>query len=211
MSESEKSPYGGDVTTGEVPGTGAAAAPESSGEVPMEAPEYAAPSSQGAVDKIAGEGIGADRDFREHYRLLFASVALFVGTTMLPIEGRHLDLYAKDSISGGFLAVFAAYGIFAAWMNIHSRKMIVWPMFFAAVDGLYVATMRILQLVQQAQASATPPKDPREWVNLFGPGCYVIALCSLWVLWTLFTAVMAGAKKDAARKEAAKAARGAKK
>jgi len=207
MSESDRTPETGEM--GRTP-VDPAAGTATDGELAMEAPEYAAPATSGAVDRIAGEGIGADRDFREHYRLLFASVALFVGTTMLPIEGRHLDLYAKDSISGGFLAIFAAYGILAAWMNIHSRKMIVWPMFFAAVDGLYVATMRVLQLVNQAQAAAAPPKDAREWVNLFGPGCYVIAICSLWVLWTLFTAVMAGAKKDSARKEAAKAARGAK-
>lgn len=172
---------------------------------PAAAPAYAEPSAPGAIDELAGAGIAEDRDFSEHYRLLFASLALFVAALCMPIEGRHLDLYAKDSISGGFLTVFAGYGVLAAWMNIHSRKMIVWPVFFAAADGLYLCTMRGMQLVKQVEK----PEDMgfQEWVRVFGSGFYVISLMSLYVVWTLFTAVMTGAKKDAARKAEAKAAR----
>lgn len=173
------------------PGVPAEAAPAASAPAP--AAEAAAP---------------AEGDFRQHYSLLFCSVAMFIGATWLPIEGGVLDLYAKDSISGGFLTVFAAYGICAGWMNIHNRKMIVWPAFFAAADGLYIAVKRGMELVKPALDRTD--MAPRDWVRLFGPGYYIITICSLMVLWTLLTAVMDGAKRDAERKEAAKAARGKK-
>lgn len=213
MSDSDKTPAGEVPTSdfGAPPPTTDAGAPSVPAPAASAGPEDTLPTEPSSAEATVAEGIAADGDFREHYSLLFASVSLFVAAMWLPIEGRHLDLYAKDSIAGGFLAIFAAYGIFAAWMNIHSRRMIVWPMFFAAMDGLYVAGMRAFLLVRETQApGAAAPKDAREWVNLFGSGCYVIALMSLWVLWTLLSAVLAGAKKAEARREAAKAARGPK-
>ena len=179
----------------DIPGEGAADSGQVGTVVPAAEPE--------ASPHVAGPG-----DFAQHYSLLFCCTAMFIAAVCLPIEGRHLDLYAKDSISGGFLTVFAGYGVLAKWMNIHSSKMIVWPAFIAAADGIYLCTMRALQLVKQIE---TPDAmDFRDWIHLFGPGYYVIAICSLMVIWTLFTAVMSGAKKEAARKEAAKAARGSK-
>lgn len=158
----------------------------------------------GTVEDVSpGESLS---DFKQLYTLLFCSLGLFVASIAMPIEGRHIDLYAKDSISGAWLTVFAGYGVLAGWMNIHGRKMIIWPVFFAAADGLYVCAMRAMQLVKQN----TETLDFRGWVQLFGSGFYVIALLSLLVLWTLMTAVMAGAKKDAARKAEAKASRGKK-
>jgi len=67
--------------------------------------------------------------------------------------------------------------------------------------------MRGLQMPKLVPEDVATRMDSRDWVHLYGSGFYVIAFASLLVIWTLFTGVMAGAKKDAARKEAAKAAR----
>lgn len=184
------------------------AAPAESAPPPASGdPSYAAPSSPNAVDQIAGDAIAADQDFSEHYRLLFASVGLFLAAVCMPIEGRWTNLYACHSIAGGFLTVFAGYGVLASWMNIHSRKMIIWPVFFAAADAFYVCGMRAMKLIQDIPAEKQQTMAARDWVNLFGSGFYVLLVMALMVIWTLLTAVMAGAKKDAARKEAAKASR----
>lgn len=187
--------------TTEAAGLGGTAAPPAAEPVTAEA----APAETAAPEAAQG-------DFRQHYTLLFCSVAMFLAAVCMPIEGgfegraQPLDLYAKDSIAGAFLTVFAGYGVLAGWMNIHGRKMIVWPVFFAAADGLYVVVTRSLAMVRLVKDTGT--LDFRGWIHLFGGGMYVLAFTSLLVLWTLLTAVMDGAKKDAARKEAAKAARG---
>lgn len=171
----------------------------------------AAPPAAPANEEDAPLVVEAASDFKQLYTLLFCCSAIFIATMWLPIEGRHLDLYAKDSISGGFLAVFSAYGVFAGWMNIHNRKMIVWPAFFAAAAAIYLCTMRAMQLIGQISDADKEKMDFRGWVHVFGSGYYVISLMSLLVMWTLLTAVMSGAKKEAARKEASKSARASKK
>ena len=141
-------------------------------------------------------------DFKQHWSLLFACTAMFVAAVFLPFEGKVLDLYAKDSVAGGFLTVFAAYGMLVGFANIFHRKMIMWPAFLAAVDGAYLVPKRLIQVLGHDR-----PDTKEEWLRLGGPGLYVIALATLVVLWTLVAGVAAGAKKDKARKEAAKAAR----
>lgn len=174
--------------------------------------DEALPTSPDEMEQLAQEGFADDGDFAEHYRLLFASTAIFVGTMYLPIEGHIKDLYAKDCISGGFLAAFSAYGILAAWMNIHNRKMIMWPMLFAAMDGLYLTVRRELQLIDMFKANPESANaEPIKWVQLAGPGLYVIFFGCLIVLWTLVTGVAKGAKKAKARQEVAKANRAARK
>lgn len=209
MSETTGSGQSGETPAPETSAGAEPAAPPAVPDPSAASPAYALPSTPGKVDQIAGEAIAADQDFSEHYKLLFASVGLFLGALFLPIEGRHYDLHASHSISGGFLTIFAGYGVLAGWMNIHSRKMIVWPVFFAAADGLYVCGMRAMQLIGQVEKP--DEMDFRGWIHLFGSGWYVIAMMSLYVIWTLLTAVMSGAKKEQARKEAAKAARSSRK
>ncbi|MCE9634135.1 MAG: hypothetical protein K8T90_00385 [Planctomycetes bacterium] len=171
------------------------------------APETA---TVGSVADLGGDA-DVSSDHKEHYTLLFCCLAMTMAALCMPIEGgfagraQPIDLYAKDSIAGAFVAVFAGYGVLAGWMNIHIRKMIVWPAFFAAADAIYVCTMRLMQMINLA--GDTSKFDFRDWIHLVGSGWYVLAIASLLVVKTLFSAVMSGAKKDAARKEAAKAAR----
>jgi hypothetical protein len=144
-------------------------------------------------------------DFKQHWTLLFCCVAIFIACIWLPIEGRRNDLYASHSIAGGFLAIFAGYGIFASWVNLFHRKMIVWPALFMALDGLFVAIRRLIQLINNVSAMENPTKE--DWVRIGGPGLWVILFCSLLVFWTFLKGAAAGAKKDKERKEAARAAR----
>jgi len=140
-------------------------------------------------------------DFKQHWTLLFCCVAIFVACIWLPIEGGRNDLYASHSLAGGFLTIFAGYGIFASWVNLFHRKMIVWPALFMAMDGLFVSIRRLIQMIGQIPDGAEPHQFPR---LLGGPGNYVILFCSLLVFWTFMRGAAAGAKKDKERKEAAR-------
>lgn len=140
-------------------------------------------------------------DFKQHWTLLFCCVAIFIACIWLPIEGGRNDLYASHSLAGGFLTIFAGYGIFASWVNLFHRKMIVWPALFMAMDGLFVSIRRLIQMIGQIPEGAESHQFPR---LLGGPGNYVILLCSLLVFWTFMRGAAAGAKKDKERKEAAR-------
>ena len=143
-------------------------------------------------------------DFKQHWSMLFACTAIFLAAVFMPIEGALLDLHAVHGIAGAFLAVFAGYGVVAGLANIFHRKMIMWPALFAALDGLYIVVSRGTQILQNRMPE---DPDPRAVIHLFGSGFYVILFASLLIVWTLFTGVLAGAKREAERKEAAKAAR----
>ena len=144
-------------------------------------------------------------DFKQHWTLLFCCVAIFVACIWLPIEGRRNDLYASQAIAGGFLTIFAGYGIFASWVNLFHRKMIVWPALFMAFDGLFVSIRRLYQLYKNLAAMPNAVKE--DWVRIGGPGLWVILFCSFLVFWTFLRGAAAGAKKDKERKEAARAQR----
>ncbi len=143
-------------------------------------------------------------DFPENWSLLWCCTAIFIATMWLPIEAKVLDLFARDSVAGGFLAVFAGYGIIAAFLNLKYRKMVVWPMLMVAIDGLYVAAKRIFVLVKQIPDGGLT-KD--EYLHLAGSGLWIILVCSLLILWTFVRSAMSGRKRDQERKEAEQAAR----
>ena len=144
-------------------------------------------------------------DFKQHWTLLFCCVAIFIACIWLPIEGRRNDLYASHSIAGGFLTIFAGYGIFASWANLFHRKMIVWPALFMALDGLFVSIRRLIQLIGNVSAMENATKE--DWVRIAGPGLWVILFCAILVFITFMKGAAAGAKKDKERKEAARAQR----
>ncbi len=144
-------------------------------------------------------------DFKQHWTLLFCCVAILIACIWLPIEGRRNDLYASHSIAGGFLTIFAGYGIFASWANLFHRKMIVWPALLMAFDGLFVSIRRLYQLIVNLSALENATKE--DWIRVAGPGLWVILVCSVLVFITFLRGAASGAKKDKERKEAARAAR----
>jgi len=144
--------------------------------------------------------------FPQHWTMMFCCLSIFVACIFLPIEGRRNDLYASHSIAGGFLTIFAAYGIYAQHANIKFRRMIVWPALFMALDGLFVGVRRLWQLIENVREMPNPTKN--DWVRMGGPGLWVILFCSFLVFWTLMRGAAAGRKKDLERKEMARAARG---
>lgn len=158
-----------------------------------------------AAAAVASTGAGASgtRD-PAVYQLVFCCLGIFVASMWMPIEGAHLDLYAKDSISGGFLTWFAAYGFVAGLLTMAYGKLVVWPAFFAAVDGLYVVTTRLIGMKDRFGEAETF----REQVGVAGSGLYVIAIASLLILWMLVTEVRGAAKRAKEKEEALKAARG---
>jgi len=144
-------------------------------------------------------------DFKENWALLSCCVSLFIACMWLPIEGGVLDLYAKDSIAGGFLAVFAGYGIIGCLFNILHRKMIVVPAVMAGFDGLYVSIRRLAQLIQQMPENATG----QDYVRMAGPGLWIILGCSLWIFVTLFKSASSGRAREQDRREASRVAKAA--
>jgi hypothetical protein len=141
-------------------------------------------------------------DFRPHYTLMFATLAIFLAAVLMPVEGGHahrpqpLGLRASDSIAGGFLAVLAAWGAVTGWINVVHRKMVVWPAFYTAALGLFVVVSRAVGMA--ATVPAGTDLDAGGWLHLLGSGAYVILAMSLLIVWTLFSAIRAGERRAAA-------------
>jgi uncharacterized protein UPF0547 len=151
--------------------------------------------------------------FKQYFFFLFASLAITVGT-LLPWERAFLkgNLTGADSIGGGFLLVFGIYGMIVSVWNIYHRKMIVWPVMLAALDGVVLAGQRIYQLStlvsQRLGTEDLTVYSPfnrfryiiKEYAQSYGPGLYLVAIFSVLVLFSVVMGVFAGAKQDARRK-----------
>ena len=162
--------------------------------------------------------IAEGRAFSQHFLFFVCCLAMFLGT-LLPWEGAWMDSYGWRSIGGAFLLVFAGYGMVASYFNIFHRRMIVWPAIFAALDGAYIGWRRVFQLFEGPGKSL--PWDTKDlfhvkqslagYFHLFGPGLYLVVIFST-LFWIIFVVgVVQGGRASAARREAEKAARAAKK
>lgn len=160
--------------------------------------------------------IAEGRAFGQHFFFFVASLAIFLGT-LLPWEGAWYDSYGYRSTLGGFLLLLSGYGMVAAFFNIFHRQMIVWPVILAALEGTWLGWKRVLQLASSEAAKAIDwggdmPQKKRaltEFCQLFGPGLWLVVTFST-IFWLVFViAVIQGGKASAARKEAEKAARAA--
>ncbi len=140
-------------------------------------------------------------DIKQNWTMLFLCVSVFVSCIWLPIE-RHDGhfLYPSHSFSGGFLTIFAAYGMLASYANILQRKAIYWPMLFMAFDGLYHAITRYISLFKQIPEGA----EARDYILMGGPALPIILFCSLMTLWTFMKGAASGRAKDKAVKDAAR-------
>jgi hypothetical protein len=161
--------------------------------------------------------IAEGRAFGQHFFFFVCSLAIFIGT-LLPWEGMWWDSYGWRGLGGGFLLVLAGYGMVAAFFNIFHRRMIVWPVILAAVEGTYLSWRRLFQLtsteaaksIQWGEDLGAKKKALFEWLHLFGPGLLVVLFFAT-VFWIVFVmSVIQGGRSSAARKEAEKAARAAK-
>lgn len=214
-------------------GPGAAAAPDGGASAaPSMAPE-AGGALEGKECILCGEGIApfADRcahcggflpiaegrAFGQHFFFFLCSLAIFIGT-LLPWEGMWWDSYGWRGIGGGFLLVLSGYGMVAAFFNIFHRRMIVWPVILAAVEGTYLSWRRLFQLTSSEVAKAidfsgdlgAKKRALMEWLHLFGPGLLVVLFFAT-VFWLVFAwSVIQGGRAAGARKEAEKASRAAK-
>jgi len=147
--------------------------------------------------------------FKQYFFFLFASMAMAIGT-MLPWERTFLkgNLTGTDSIGGGFLLVFAIYGIIVSVWNIYHRKMIVWPVMLAALDGAVLGIQRVIQIVPNIVVEIPEGSSGiykiqltvKTYAQSFGPGLYLVTIFSVLVLFSVVISVFAGAKQDARRK-----------
>lgn len=158
--------------------------------------------------------IAEGRAFGQHFFFFVASLAIFLGT-LLPWEGAYYDSYGYRSTLGGFLLLFAGYGMVAAFFNIFHRRMIVWPVILGALEGTWLGWKRVLQLANSDAAKsiewggemASKKKALIEFCRLFGPGLWLVVAFST-VFWLVFViAVIQGGRASNARREAEKAAR----
>ena len=138
-------------------------------------------------------------DIPQNWTMLFCCLALFVACIWLPIE-RHptRSIYPSESFGGGFLAIFAGFGMLASYGNIMQRKAIYWPMLLAAFDGLYVGITRYVGAAKTVPDGAAP----RDYLLMGGPALPIILICSLMLVWTFFKGISSGRKKDKAAREA---------
>ncbi len=147
--------------------------------------------------------------FKQYFFFLFASLAMAIGT-MLPWERTFLkgNLTGADSIGGGFLLVFAVYGVIVSVWNIYHRKMIVWPVMLAAIDGAVLGIQRVIQIVPNVVVEIPEGSSGlykiqltvKTYAQSFGPGLYLVTIFSVLVLFSVVVSVFAGAKQDARRK-----------
>ena len=153
--------------------------------------------------------------FGQHFFYLFSALALAIGC-ILPWERKfvYMNLTGLDSISGGFLFVFATYGIFAAFLNIWHRKMIVWPVILAALDGVIFGWRRVAAIWSQSEILVDAEgkfgqfvQTVRGNISVIGPGLWIVVVFSSLVILSLFVSVFKGARQDAKRKEAERQAR----
>jgi hypothetical protein len=160
--------------------------------------------------------IAEGRAFGQHFFFFVASLAIFLGT-LLPWEGAWYDSHGYRSTLGGFLLLFAGYGMVAAFFNIFHRRMIVWPVVLAALEGTWLGWKRVFQLTGSEAANAiewsgdmaAKKKAIIEFSRLFGPGLWLVVIFST-LFWLVFVfAVIQGGRAAGARKEAEKAARAA--
>ncbi|MHC4923814.1 MAG: hypothetical protein ACYTG4_07010, partial [Planctomycetota bacterium] len=162
--------------------------------------------------------IAEGRAFSQHFFFFVCCLAMFLGSLMA-WEGAWFDSYGSRSIGGAFLMVFAGYGMVASYFNIFHRQMIVWPAILAAFDGAFVGWRRVIQLATSDAAKAIDwsgdlPAKKRaliEFLHLFGPGLYLVVIFSTLFWFTFVVGVIKGGKASAARKEAEREARAAKK
>lgn len=162
--------------------------------------------------------IAEGRAFGHHFFFFLTCLALFLGT-LLPWEGAWYDSYGTRSVLGGFLLVLAGYGMVAAFFNIFHRRMIVWPVILAAVDGAYMGWKRVFQIAASEGAQSIQWGDDlwakkralAEFLRLFGPGLWLVVIFAT-VFWLVFfISIVQGGRAASARKEAEKAARAARK
>jgi len=161
--------------------------------------------------------IAEGRAFGQHFFFFVCSLAIFLGT-LLPWEGMWWDSYGWRGLGGGFLLVLSGYGMVAAFFNIFHRRMIVWPVILAAAEGTYLSWRRLFQLTSSEAAKAIDWNGDLfqkkmallNWLHLFGSGLLVVLFFAT-VFWIVFVwSVIQGGRSAAARKEAEKAARAAK-
>lgn len=221
--EMEFEPEGADADAGDESAFAAPAFGEPAGaEMPSTKPcvfclsEIAAPASR--CPHCAGFlPIAEGTVFKQYFFFLFASLAIAIGC-LLPWERTYelLNLRGVDSISGGLLFVLAVYAAISSIWNIYHRKMIVWPVLLAALDGLAFGGSRIWNVIAHAKVEIRAASEFGQFVEnvrghaqAAGPGLYLVVGFSLLVFLSFIVSVFQGAKQDAARKQADREARAA--
>ncbi|MEN8150285.1 MAG: hypothetical protein ABFS86_10705 [Planctomycetota bacterium] len=171
----------------------------------------------GAVPPEGPPPSNFDLAYPQLFFFLFCSLAMTVGT-LLPWErtSAKFNLTGADSIGGGLLLVLALYGVITGFFNIYHRKMIVWPVLLAAVEGAIIGWQRVVQILTSFDASPfiTAEKDwqraiqtIKAYIQSMGPGLYVVTIFSTLVLLSIILSVFKGAKEEGRRKSEERDAR----
>ena len=158
-----------------------------------------------------------DYAYPQLFFFLFSCLAIAIGC-LLPWERTYLkgNLTGADSIGGGFLLVFAIYGVISGFFNIYHRKMIVWPVILAAIDGAIIGWQRVVQILGGLNKNDFITTDDqfgkfvqtvKGYVQSMGPGLYLVTIFSTLILLSIIVSVFKGAKEDARRKTEEREAR----
>jgi hypothetical protein len=158
-----------------------------------------------------------DMAYPQLFFFLFCSLAIAVGC-LLPWERTYLkgNLTGADSIGGGFLLVFAIYGVLSGFFNIYHRKMIVWPVLLAGIEGAIIGWQRVVQILGSLDKNRFITTDDefgkvvqtvKGYVQSMGPGLYLVTIFSTLVLLSIIVSVFKGAKEEGRRKAEEREAR----
>jgi len=158
-----------------------------------------------------------DLAYPQLFFFLFCSLAIAVGC-LLPWERTYLkgNLTGADSIGGGFLLVFAIYGVISGFFNIYHRKMIVWPVLLTAIDGCIIGWQRVVQILSGLDRNQFITTDDefgkvvqtvKGYVQSMGPGLYLVTIFSTLILLSIIIGVFKGAKEEGRRKAEEREAR----
>jgi len=158
-----------------------------------------------------------DLAYPQLFFFLFCSLAIAIGC-LLPWERTYLkgNLTGTDSIGGGFLLLFAVYGVISGFFNIYHRKMIVWPVLLAAIDGCIIGWQRVVQILSKLDKNQFITTDDqfgkvvqtvKGYVQSMGPGLYIVTLFSSLILLSIIVSVFKGAKEEGRRRSQEREAR----
>ncbi len=146
---------------------------------------------------------------KQYFFFLFSCLTIAIGC-FLPWERTSavFNLRGIDSIGGGFLLAFAAYGVISAFWNIYHRRMIAWPVLLAGVEGALIGWSRMIQIGGKVVPVVPPGASKmmaaqlkfKAYYSAFGPGLYLVTLFSSLLVLSIVISVFKGARQEAARK-----------
>ncbi len=141
---------------------------------------------------------------KEQFLFLFSAVFIGIGCLAPWDAGRPGKLYGISTIRGSMMLGLAAYGVFVAMLNIHHRRMVVWPFFLNALVALWTGLEVVFSVIGGADWNKRIDESKHllkflDGVKAIPPGMLMLVVAGLLVMIALLKGVIAGFMGGAAK------------